>query len=680
MLPGISWQDDPPERLLVERFHIISGFHPEQRDIIEKLVEGKRVLAIQRTGWGKSLCYQMASLYYPHITIVFSPLKALMRDQCLRCNNTYSIPSAIVSSEFNEQENRITLERAVHGDFKILFIAPERLNNLDWQISVTRMRISMIVIDEAHCISIWGHDFRRDYRRIIRLVEAIPEKTPLLALTATANQRVEADILQQICAAQIVRGSMQRSNLSLNVVRLQDNQDKLEYLAEILPQLSGTGIIYTATRTDAEMVAAFLNTQHIHSAYYHAGLEDSVRQTLEQEWMNNNYKVICATNALGMGIDKPDIRFVFHYQITASPINYYQEIGRAGRDGEHALCILLYDPADMLIQEYFIQTAKPTKAQCLAILTCLHVKPSGLYDLMRETGLPQKVIQSVLADLEEQSIIERNKNKKYTASTFSRELDFSANEANRLQKENELQDIQTYATKTDICYMGFLTTYLGDQPGYLCGTCGHCHKGNFPLIAPQKGIQLAVAQFLNENFLPPIEKRGNDKNPVYEAGWSLSYHGNSPIGKLVSVSKYNNAGPFKEDLIHHAVKVINSHYPVDRISGIISVPPTKSGKLVEMFARSIAGMLHIDYMHVLTKIRSTDEQKNCTNWLQKAENVKDAFKVSSPTLITGRSLLLIDDIYDSGHTIREVGRTLMLAGAQAVYPFTITRTLHSDNQ
>ncbi len=241
MTPAVTWQSNPPEKLLKERFRISTGFHPGQHDIIEQLVQGKRLLVIQRTGWGKSLCYQMASLYYPHLTLVFSPLKALMRDQCQRCNEVYNISAAIVSSEFSQEENKATLAQAVDGEFKILFIAPERLDNADWQNSVQRMRISMIVIDEAHCISTWGHDFRPHYQRIVRLLTALPKDIPVLALTATANRRVEDDVLQQIgSGAQVVRGTMQRPNLYLNVEYLQGDREKLAYLAELLQQVLST--------------------------------------------------------------------------------------------------------------------------------------------------------------------------------------------------------------------------------------------------------------------------------------------------------------------------------------------------------------------------------------------------------------------------------------------------------
>src|ERR1700730_1881940 len=542
MTSAVTWQSNSPEQLLKERFHISAGFHPGQRDIIEQLVQGKRLLVIQRTGWGKSLCDQMASLYYPHLTIVFSPLKALMRDQCQRCNDWYNIPSAIISSDFSEIENEAVMEQAVAGKFKLLFIAPERLDNALWQTYVTQMRISMIVIDEAHCISTWGHDFRPHYRRMVRLLSALPKNVPVLALTATANRRVEEDVLQQIGeGAQVIRGTMQRPNLYLNVETLKGDQEKLSYLAEILPYYPGTGIIYTATKNSAEMVAMFLIRQEINADYYHAGREDNVRQDIEQKLMSNQYKVVCSTNAMGMGIDKPDVRFVIHYHIPSSPIHYYQEMGRAGRDKKVSWCILLYDPADVMIQEYFIRNARPEGKYYDMVSSLLRMHPQGLREsnVMLTTGLSQKATRTILADLEEQGFIERNlKSRMYTAVSRLGQLDSSAYDEVRLQKQQELSNIQNYV-RCDTCYMQHLTAYLGDEPGATCKQCGRCRKSNFPTVRPSRRIEGAAAHFLEEEFLPRIEKR-----PEYEAGWSLSYHANSRTGQLVRKSKYEDAGPF----------------------------------------------------------------------------------------------------------------------------------------
>ena len=683
MLSGLTVKNHPLETVLRERFHITDGFHSGQRDIIERLIQGKRVLAIQRTGWGKSLCYQMASLYYPHLTIVFSPLKALMRDQCQRCNSAYAIPAAIVSSEFSEEENRAIMQQAVAGKFKILFISPERLDNADWQSFVQRMRISMIVIDEAHCISTWGHDFRPHYRRIVRLLKALPANIPVLALTATANQRVERDILQQIGeTAQLIRGTMQRPNLYANVVELHGDREKLSYLATILPQWSGTGLLYASTRNSAETAAAFLRHQGINAVHYHAGLEENMRRDIEQKLMTNQYKVVCSTNALGMGIDKHDIQFVIHYHVPASPINYYQEMGRAGRDGKDALCILLYDSEDLTIQEHFISNAKPTAKNYETVLSLLRSQPRGLRerDVMRSTGLSQGAIRNIFPDLAEQNLIKRDERSSvYIALDSIRKVDFSDYDIVRQQKLLELADIQNYA-QTKRCYMGYLTAYLGDAPGYNCGTCGHCYKASFPLIKPTEKIQIAVDHFLEHDCLPGIEKHGSGKSPAHEVGLSLSYHGKTRIGTLVRLSKYEDAGPFAQELVSLAVEVIRIHYLIADIDGIVSVPPTKSGTLVETFARNIASKLGIRYIPALVKVRGTGEQKNFTNRIQKADNVKGAFAVQSSGQIAGRTLLLIDDIYDSGQTMREVGQILMKAGAKAVYPFTITRTVHSDDQ
>jgi ATP-dependent DNA helicase RecQ len=622
----------------------------------------------------------MASLYFPHLTIVFSPLKALMRDQCQRCNDVYDIPAAIVSSDFSQEENRATLAQAVAGHCKILFIAPERLDNTDWQTYVLRMRISMVVVDEAHCISTWGHDFRPQYRRIASMLTALPRHMPVLALTATANTRVEQDILEQLgSGVQVIRGTMQRPNLYLNVVPLPGDREKLGYLGEVLPRCPGTGIIYTATKHDAEMVAAFLNSQGIVSEYYHAGREDTVRQDIEQKWMANQYKVVCSTNALGMGIDKHDLRFVIHYQMPASPIHYYQEMGRAGRDGKVAWCILLYDPSDLDIQKHFIRNAKPEGKCYEVVLQRLRVEPLGLYDTMRETGFARTAIETILADLAEQGMIERNaRDRTYRATKNLRQLDFSAYDAVRLKKERELSDMQDYAQRAE-CFMEYLTTYLGDQTGYSCRSCGRCRTSNFPVVRPLKRMREAVAYFLEEALLPGIERRGGN-SPTHEAGWSLAYHGISRVGKLVRASKYEDAGPFAFSLVARAVEIIRDRYPIEAINGIVSVPPTRSGMLVESFARQVAAQLGVEYLAALEKVRITQEQKYLKNWLQKSDNVKGAFAVKSPELVTGRTLLLIDDIYDSGYMMREVAQTLMRAGAKIVYPFTITRTAHSDDQ
>ncbi|MGB8344734.1 MAG: RecQ family ATP-dependent DNA helicase [Ktedonobacteraceae bacterium] len=685
---GATWQGYSPQQLLWDRFRISGGFHEGQLEIIEQLAQGKRILAIQHTGWGKSLCYQMASLYYPHLTLVFSPLKALMRDQCQRCNDVYAIPAAIVSSDFSDDENRATLEQAAAGNLKILFLAPERLNNALWQSYVQKMRISMIVIDEAHCISTWGHDFRPDYRRIVRMVQRLPERMPILALTATVNRRIEDDILQQIgTMAQVMRGTMQRPNLYVNVEALNGDPAKLSYLAEILPHVPGAGIVYTATKHDAEMVASFLQQRGIAADYYHAGRDDETRQEIEQGLMTNRYKVICSTVALGMGIDKPDIRFVIHYQIPASPIHYYQEMGRAGRDGDLAWCVLLYDPTDQEIHQHFIESIKPPEQHYKAVLALAQASSAlSESDMLLATGCAQTPLRIILAELVEQGFLEYEAGKKrYKATGHQGPVDYSTYGILREEKRRELDAMLGYA-QCGGCYIEYLTTYLGDMPGSRCQTCGHCRPANFPPIRLSESIQMASIRFLEKDFLPRIEKRrvskGRDKSGPYahEAGWALAYHSKSHIGKMVSASKYGQAGPFALHLVYRAVEVIRSRYPIATINGIVSVPPTSNGTLVEDFARWVAAQLGIAYLPALTKIRATREQKECTNRLQKQTNVEGAFAVYAPERIVGRTLLLIDDIYDSGYMLREVGQTLMRTGARAVYPFAITKTTHSDDQ
>jgi ATP-dependent DNA helicase RecQ len=303
-----------------------------------------------------------------------------------------------------------------------------------------------------------------------------------------------------------------------------------------------------------------------------------------------------------------------------------------------------------------------------------------MYDLMRATGLSQKAISMILADLEEQRFIQRHpKDRTYRVIGRLTKVNFSDYDAVRMKKQQELEAMQNYVHYAG-CYMGYLTEYLGDPAGYHCGVCGHCAENRFPLVLPAERIPGEVTHFLEKEFLPRIEKRGTHKQPIHEAGWSLSYHGDSLIGKLVRASKYEGAGPFAQELVVRAAGVIQTRYPIAAIDGIVSVPPTRSGLLVEGFARQVANLLGKEYLPLLVKVRPTQEQQILTNHVQKSDNVKGAFSVMFPVQLVGRVLLLIDDIYDSGYMLREVAQTLMRAGAKVVYPFTITRTVHSDDQ
>ena len=490
------------DSVLRDTFRIQTGFRQHQREVIERLLFNNKVLFVARTGHGKSLCYQIPASLLPGTTLVFSPLRALMKDQNDRLNRVYKIPSAIVSSDFEIAENRGTLDSAMQGKYKILFIAPERLDNMDWSESVTKMKISMIVIDEAHCISVWGHDFRPHYRRLVSLINKLPSGTPVLGLTATANHRVEQDIQQQMGQnVHVYRGNMERPNLRLQTIPVLNDLEKLAFILEYVQKSSGNGVVYTGTRPNAELVCRFLKSQKISSEFYHGDLDTEQRYAVQDRWMQNKIKVICATNALGMGIDKPDIRFIIHFQIPASPIHYYQEIGRAGRDDKHADCILLFNRQDKDLPEYFIESAKPSNEKYESI--CKYVALNhgvALLDIQREIGYSRNAIRQILADLMEQGLIEFGaKEKLYYPNRLSKKkLQLQDYEIVRQAKLDELDAMLDYGKITD-CLGGYLTEFLGDPPGYQCDNCANCNSA-YQFALPRKETLLLVREFMKSDF------------------------------------------------------------------------------------------------------------------------------------------------------------------------------------
>ncbi len=364
--------------LLRQIYGPTADFRPGQWEAIEKLVAGRhRVLVVQHTGWGKSLVYFLATKLLREQgagpTLLISPLLALMRNQ-IEMAEPIGVRAATINSSNRERWDEVEQALASNG-CDLLLVSPERLNNPRFQSLLSKItgQVGLLVVDEAHCISDWGHDFRPDYRRIVRILYNLPRNVPVLGTTATANDRVIQDVQLQLGPGlTVLRGPMKRPSLRLQNIQLADQSERLAWLAENLAKFPGTGIIYCLTVADTERVAKWLQRKGFPVAAYHAGEDASMdREGLEQSLLNNNIKALVATVALGMGFDKPDLGFVIHFQRPGSVVAYYQQIGRAGRALDRAYGILLNGREDDEIQNYFIESAFPPAQVMSDILNAL---------------------------------------------------------------------------------------------------------------------------------------------------------------------------------------------------------------------------------------------------------------------------------------------------------------------
>lgn len=367
-----------------------SQFRPLQLDIIKTVISGSDCVALLPTGGGKSLTYQIPALAMDGVAIVITPLIALMKDQVealkKRGVNAVSINSSMTFSQIDA-----ALDNCVYGDVKLLYIAPERIDTLVFRSRLRRMNVSLVAIDEAHCISQWGHDFRPSYLRIGALREVLPE-VPFIALTATATDVVLKDISfhLKLREPRIFRASFARHNLSFAI---RTTENKLEQILRIATNVHGSGIVYCRTRAATEQVADFLRQHSISADFYHAGLGYNVRSAKQNDWMKGRVRVIVATNAFGMGIDKPDVRFVVHHQIPASIEAYYQEAGRAGRDGERSWAVIVYSPQDAVAAARRIELEYPPLDEVRriyeALFTFLKISIGGGKDEIYDFDLMQ---------------------------------------------------------------------------------------------------------------------------------------------------------------------------------------------------------------------------------------------------------------------------------------------------
>ena len=547
------------------------------------------------------------------------------------------------------------------------------------------MNLSMVVIDEAHTISAWGHDFRPAFRRIINLVKLLPQSLPVLATTATATKRVQQDIEQQIGGKlTTIRGLLVRDNFKLYVIKVHSEDEKLVWLAQNLNLIEGTGLIYTGTRVDTEVNAKWLAANGINAINYNAGHDVDTRKDIENGLMQNRYKCVVSTNALGMGIDKPDIRFIIHTQIPASPIHYYQEIGRAGRDGKPTTIILFYNESkdengieeDYKLPKAFIDGARPSKEKYLKAIEALKQEPLTERGLMKATNLKQTQIRVIKADLIDQGIVREvvnGRNKILEYQFGAKELDTQSFEDLRIAKLKDLDAMVGYVN-TSKPRMQYLCEFLDDDFNVNYSNCDNTNLNKLTVLLTDEWKNKLIN--FRESYFPVLEVESRSSNIVN--GVAASYYGVSNVGSALHRSKYENGGDFPDFLLRLTLKAFRKTFGNTRFDWVLYVPPTHSGNLVKNFAVKFASVIKVPISHKLVKSRQTSEQKVFQNGWLKQDNVKDAFSYLSPEEIKGKRIILLDDIFDSGATMKEIGKMLTAMGAETIVPVAIAKTVGGD--
>jgi ATP-dependent DNA helicase RecQ len=664
-------------------------FRPGQWEAIDRLVGRRgRVLVVQRTGWGKSAVYVVATRLLRDggagPTVLISPLLALIRNQ-IEMAERAGVRAVTINSANRDQWEAVEA-RVQAGEVDLLLVSPERLNNPRFRQAVLAElvgTVGLLVVDEAHCISDWGHDFRPDYRRITRVVQLLPPSVPVLCTTATANDRVVGDIVDQLGQGlEVIRGPLDRESLELSVVELPEQAQRLAWLAEHIPDLPGSGIVYCLTVADTERVAGWLCSQGIDAVAYSGEQEHENRLVFEQALLGNQVKVVVATSALGMGFDKPDLHFVIHYQSPGSPITYYQQVGRAGRAVDQAVGVLLRGREDRDIQDYFIQNAFPLKHAAEQVVRLLedHAEPLPISAIERAVNARHSRIKAMLKVLEVEGAVE------HVAEGWRRTLAPWAYDAERVERvtalrRDEQAAMVAYAT-TDGCRMAFLRQALDDPAPASCGRCDNCTGRRMPAVGERRRVALAVTHLRGSALeLPPRRQwpPGLGITPAripvdlqLQPGKVLSVYGDGGWGGMVVRGKYH-AGRFPDELVEATVELVGRWAPDPAPTWVCCVPSTSSPGLVSEFAGRVAAALGLPLHQVVRRVRPGRPQKEMQNSAQQFRNVDGAFEAEGP--VPAGPVLLVDDIVDSGWTLTVVGLALRGAGAGPVYPFALARAV-----
>jgi ATP-dependent DNA helicase RecQ len=660
----------------------------DQWTAIDALVsDRRRTLVVQRTGWGKSAVYFIATLLRraqgAGPTVIVSPLLALMRNQVAAAERAGIRAVTVNSSNVGEWS-------AVYGDIQkggidVLLVSPERLNNPGFRDEVLPQlaaNAGLVVVDEAHCISDWGHDFRPDYRRIRTLLDDLPAGTPVLATTATANQRVVIDVADQLGDGTLVlRGTLDRESLHLSVLTLPNAAHRLAWLADHLAELPGSGIVYTLTVAATDEVAAFLRGRGIAASAYSGRTDDAERRAAEDDLLANRIKVLVATSALGMGFDKPDLGFVIHLGAPSSPIAYYQQVGRAGRGVDRAEVVLLPGAEDEAIWRYFASLGFPSEDQVRRTLAALDgKKPSSTAVLETKVDLRRTRLETMLKVLDVDGVVKSVSGGWIaTGAPWTYDADRYARVA--AARSAEQQAMRDYAATTG-CRMEFLRRQLDDPDAAPCGRCDRCTGQVRPSEVSEASLAAARAQ---------LGKPGVEIAPKKLWPTGMAALGVPLTGKVRTMSETGRAlgrlsdvgwgtrlralfeaddAEVPDDVVKAVVEVLAGWGWAARPTSVVAMPSRSRPLLVDSLAGRIAAIGRLTRAGTLARTRDGAPGAGRSNSAQRLKAVHGSLSAAGVT-VDGSPVLLVDDRTDTGWTIAEATRVLREAGSGPVLPLVL---------
>ena len=667
-----------------------ASFRDGQEEAIQQMIDGDhRLLVVQKTGWGKSFVYFISTKILREAgcgpALLVSPLLALMRNQ-IAAAERMGVRAATINSDniakWTEVEAKIK-----QNEIDILLISPERLANERFRAEILgglSLHVSLVVVDEAHCISDWGHDFRPHYRLLERFIRNMPSNIKLLATTATANNRVVQD-LENVLGPnlRISRGDLNRPSLTLQTIRLESKAERLAWLSHQLTALAGHGIIYTLTVRDANQVANWLNSQGFDVEAY-TGESGSRRPELEQALSENRIKALVATTALGMGYDKPDLSFVIHYQMPSSVVAYYQQVGRAGRALNAAYGILLSGKEEDDIANWFIKSAFPTNEEVKEVVAQLEAHPAGLSvpQLLKEVNLSQGRVEKTLSLLALESpppITKSGRHWQKTEVSLSEDFWERAERLTTLRRR-EQQRMREYVHLPFGQHMPFLISELDGDPSDVITSSLQALSEDYP------NDKLREANIFLKRYHLPINprkqwpngglKHSNNHGKIaksYQANYGkvLSFLGDAGLGDLVNVGK-NQQQYFSDELIDACVVMFKEWDPQPAPTWVTCVPSLRNRTLVPDFAKRLAQALNLSFRVAIEKTDSRPEQNKFNNSFQQARNVDGSLAPIRDQILSS-PVLLVDDVILSGWTLTISSWLLRKNGSGEVWPLALAQ-------